>query len=92
MCLQNISRTLEGANIRGKVPRALQRSEVHQSCPVKLKLLRALRNIHPVFYFSLLKRNLVYCALRPEKPVPPAILIDGEENYEVGEILKSKIK
>lgn len=57
-----------------------------------MSIPKALRHVHPVFYFSLLKRDLDTYTLRPEKPALLAIIVDGEDHHKMAELLDSKIK
>lgn len=59
---------------------------------VKLKLPKVLKNIHPVFHFSLLKKNPGPCTLCPLELSPQVIMVDGEDHHEDAKILNSKIK
>lgn len=59
---------------------------------VEFKLPKALRHIHPVFHTSFLKRDPSAGARRPEKVVPPAIIIDGKEHHKMAKILGYKFK
>jgi hypothetical protein len=56
----------------------------------QLKLLDSMK-IHPVFHVSLLKPYHVSTIIkRTHEPTPP-IVVNGEQKYEVEEILNSKI-
>ena len=54
-----------------------------------LCLPRELRAIHPVFHVSHIKPNTI---LNQTQEPPPPVEVEGEEHYEVGDILDSKIE
>lgn len=76
-----------GQKLRGKYMGPYKVVRCINPVTVELKLAKTLRHIYPVFHFSLLP-----VALRPEKPVPLAIIADGKEHHKMAEILDSKIK
>ena len=58
---------------------------------ITLQLPDSMQAVHPVFHISMLEpthRNVI-----PEwtQPPPPLVEIDGEPEYEISEILDSKI-
>lgn len=58
---------------------------------VELKLPKNLKCVHPIFHCSLLKPD-PSSPLRPAmKSPPPPIMIEGEQHFEVKEILDSKL-
>jgi hypothetical protein len=56
-----------------------------------LRLPEHLRSIHPVFHVSQLEPQIPNTIPNRVQPVPPPIEIDGEMEYEISEILDSKI-
>ena len=57
----------------------------------KLELPHTMR-IHPVFHVSLLTRHQPDLIPGRSQPPPPPVIIDGDEEYEVEEILDSKVE
>jgi hypothetical protein len=53
----------------------------------KLKLPPSMKGIHPVFHVSLLRKHLTDTIQERKQIEPPPIIINGEEEYEVAEIL-----
>ena len=47
--------------------------------------------VHPVFHISMLELNIPNTIPNRTKPPPAPVVIDGEPEYEVTEILDSKI-
>jgi Chromo (CHRromatin Organisation MOdifier) domain len=47
--------------------------------------------VHPVFHMSTLKPAVPNTILNREQPPPPPVIIDGEPEYEISEILNSKL-
>jgi hypothetical protein len=56
----------------------------------RLKLSSLLKGIHNVFHVSLLEPHLYDSARAPE--LPPTIEVDGEDQYEVDEVLDTRIR
>ena len=56
-----------------------------------LKLPDSLRSVHPVFHISMLEPATPNAIPGRTQPPPPPIEIDGEEEYEISEILDSKV-
>ena len=83
----NISRTRKLADRRlGPFPINKVVSEVNY----ELGLPHTMR-IHPVFHVSLLTRHQQDVIPGRTQPPPPPVIIDGDEEYEVEEILNSKM-
>ena len=61
------------------------------SLSYKLDLPEYLRRIHPVFHVSQLEPYKPSTIPNRTQPPPPPIMVDGEEEYEIAEILDSKI-
>ncbi|XP_013913955.1 PREDICTED: transient receptor potential cation channel subfamily M member 8-like, partial [Thamnophis sirtalis] len=58
---------------------------------VELLLPKTLRQVHPVFHISLLKQEVI-SSLRPPALTPPVpIMIEGEQHFEIKEMLDSRI-
>lgn len=57
----------------------------------RLELPRPLRSIHPVFHVSLLQPDHPNTIPNRVEDPPPPVDVDGEDEYEVAEILDSKI-
>lgn len=58
---------------------------------IELKLPKNLRNVHPDFHHSLLKRAPTPDKWHPLPAYPLPILVYGEQHQEVEDILDSKI-
>lgn len=56
-----------------------------------LRLPDTLRTVHPVFHISMLEPATPNTIPLRTQPPPPPVEIDGEEEYEISEILDSKI-
>ena len=56
-----------------------------------LCLPKELRAIHPVFHVSQLESIEPYTIPNQTQEPPPPVEVEGEEHYEVGDILDSKI-
>ena len=83
----NISRTRKLADRRlGPFPITKVVSEVNY----ELGLPHTIR-IHPVFHVSLLTRHQQDVIPGRTQPPPPPVIIDGDEEYEVEEVLNSKV-
>jgi hypothetical protein len=66
---------------------------VEQVNPVAFRLaLPASMRIHPVFHVSLLQPHHANSIAGRVEPPPPPVVIDGAEEYEVEEILDSRIR
>src|SRR6267154_6783693 len=50
-----------------------------------------MRSVHPVFHFSQLETNTPNIIPNRFQPPPPPIEVDGEPEYEIAEILDSKV-
>ena len=50
-----------------------------------------MRAIHPVFHVSMLEPSTPNSIPEHIQPPPPPVLIDGEPEYEISEILDSKL-
>ncbi|MBW0483768.1 hypothetical protein O181_023483 [Austropuccinia psidii MF-1] len=57
-----------------------------------LKLPSQCRSIHPVFHISLFKPVKTSASLNQHQETPPPIIIKVEEEYEVSQMLDSKLK
>ncbi|MBW0541021.1 hypothetical protein O181_080736 [Austropuccinia psidii MF-1] len=57
-----------------------------------LKLLSQWKSIHPVFHISLLEQVKTSTIPNWHKEPPPPIIIEEEEEWEVSQILDSKLK
>lgn len=55
---------------------------------VELNLPKSLKGIHPIFHFSLLKRDPGPKVWKP-RPAPPPPTVDGEPHHEAAQILDS---
>ena len=58
---------------------------------VILRLPDSMRAVHPVFHVSMLEPSVPNTILNRTEPLPAPVVIDGEPEYEVTEILDSKI-
>ena len=56
-----------------------------------LKLPNSMRAIHPVFHVSMLEPATPNSFEGQTLPAPPPVIIQDEENYEISEILDSRI-
>src|SRR4029077_13893610 len=56
-----------------------------------LRLPETMKAVHPVFHVSQLEPSLPNTIPNRVQPPPPPIEIDGEPEYEIAEILDSKI-
>ena len=56
-----------------------------------LRLPQHLRSIHPVFHVSQLEPHTTSTIPNQSEPPPPPITVDGELEYEIAEVLDSKI-
>src|SRR5258708_20398129 len=58
---------------------------------VTVHLPQQFQGVHPVFHISQLEPTFPNPFLHREQPPPPPIELDGETEYEVSEILNSKL-
>ena len=58
---------------------------------VILRLPDSMRAVHPVFHVSMLEPSVPNTISNCSEPPPAPVVIDGEPEYEVTEILDSKI-
>ena len=58
---------------------------------VILRLPDSMRAVHPVFHVSMLEPSVPNTIPNRTEPPPAPVVIDGEPEYEVTEILDSKI-
>jgi transposase InsO family protein len=56
-----------------------------------LRLPDTLRGVHPVFHVSMLEKAVPNTIPNRVQPPPPPVIVDGELEQEIGEILDSKI-
>lgn len=63
---------------------------MHKCCD-RLKLPKNLRQLHPVFHHSLLKKSPDPDCWHPRCPPPPPLWRQGQLHYEISEILDSKV-
>ena len=67
-------------------------SQVISRSTYKLTLPLSMKGVHPVFHVSVLRRHNTDTIEGRPTPPPPPVIIDGEEEWEVDEILNSKMK
>ena len=58
---------------------------------VTLWLLDNLRTIHLVFHVSMLEPTTLNMIPNRVQPLPPPVVVDGEPEFEIAEILDSKV-
>src|SRR5258708_26461330 len=58
---------------------------------VTVHLPQQFQGVHPIFHVSQLEPTFPNPFLHREQPPPPPIELDGETEYEVSEILDSKL-
>ena len=58
---------------------------------VTLRLPDNLRAVHPVFHISMLEPTTLSTIPDRVQPPPPPVFIDGEPEFEITEILNSKV-
>src|SRR6266508_1981194 len=56
-----------------------------------LKLPKALRSVHPVFHVSMLEPHTVSSIPNRTDPPPAPVEVDGDLEYEIAEVLDTKI-
>ena len=66
---------------------------INQACPLSwtLHLPDTMRTIHPVFHVSMLEPSTLNSIPDRTQPPLPQVLIDGKPEYEISEILDSKL-
>ena len=67
-------------------------TEIVNSRSVRLQLPATMARLHPVFHVSLLEPYRANTIPGRTAPPPPTIEIDGNQEFEVEEILDSKLK
>ncbi|KAM6470175.1 olfactory receptor 13H1-like [Liasis olivaceus] len=64
--------------------------EIINPMTVRLKLPKALGKVHPVFHCSLLKPHQPSNDWHKDEPTPVLIMVDGEQHFEVKQILDAR--
>jgi hypothetical protein len=57
----------------------------------KLRLPDTMRSVHPVFHVSMLEPSTANTIPDRVQPPPPPVIVEGEEEFEIDEVLDSKV-
>ncbi|MBW0483311.1 hypothetical protein O181_023026 [Austropuccinia psidii MF-1] len=62
------------------------------SCAYHLKLPQPLKSVHPLFHVSLLELVKQSTIPNPHQVPPPPVLVEEQEEWEVTQVLYSRLK